>query len=379
MNILIAPDSFKGSLSAVEASHAMAEGARRVFPHSQQSLVPMADGGEGTLEVIVSACGGQLRQATVCGPLGAPVQANWGLLPDGTAVIEMAEASGLTLVPPARRAAFRASTFGTGQLLLAALDAGTKQILLGLGGSATTDGGAGALTALGARFLDRAGMDLGTGGTALAALDHIDRSQLDARLTNVPITLLCDVQNPLLGYNGAAAVYAPQKGADEETVAKLELGLTRMAEVVQNQTGEDFASIPGAGAAGGLAFGMLAFSRAQLQSGIDTVIALTQFGAKVREADLILTGEGALDQQTLSGKTIAGLVLAVRTASEGQPAPPIIGFAGAVNLSGPQLDHLGLVSAFSLVDGPRDLHYCTENAATLLANAVERALRLWPR
>ena len=283
MRVVIAPDSFKGSLSAQAAAEAMARGVETVFPDAELRLVPIADGGEGTVDALVSATGGKLLETQVAGPLGEPVLARWGVLGDGvTAVIEMAAASGLSLVPAARRDPRLTSTRGTGELLRAALDAGLRRLVVGIGGSATSDGGAGMARALGIRFLDPAGRELPEGGAALARLERIDLGGTDPRLAGAEILVACDVDNPLTGPRGAAAVYGPQKGATREAVAALELALERYARVGAIATGRDVASIPGAGAAGGLGAGLLLFTQARLRPGVEIVLEATRFDELVR-------------------------------------------------------------------------------------------------
>ena len=348
----------------------MQNGARRVFPGAEWEICPLADGGEGTLDALLAATGGFIKTKRVRGPLGESVEANWGILPDGKAVIEMAQASGLTLISPEKRDAKSASSFGTGQLIKDALIAGSREIFVGLGGSATTDGGAGALSALGAILRDENDVVLPPGGAALAKLHTIDLRFFDPRVEKAKITLLCDVQNPLCGENGAARVYGPQKGASPEDVAILDGALANFAQI-SRAMGRDFAQKSGAGAAGGLGFGLMAFCGAQTRSGIEAVLEASDFAAKLRGADLVLTGEGALDAQTLSGKTVAGVCRAARLQNV-----PVIALGGKVELSGAQMDKLGLQSAFSICDGPRDLDFCLQNAANLIENATERALRM---
>ena len=371
MKIVLAPDSFKGSLSSPKVCEAMRNGARRVFSDAKFEICPLADGGEGTLDALLAATGGWAKTKRVRGPLGQSVEANWGILPDGKTVVEMAQASGLTLICSEKRDAKAASSFGTGQLIKAALESGSREILVGLGGSATTDGGAGALSALGAIFRDENEVVLPPGGAALAKLHTIDLRFFDARVKKAQITILCDVQNPLCGENGAAHVYGPQKGAQPADVLELDAALSNFARVAR-EMGRDFDQIPGAGAAGGLGFGLMAFCGAQTRSGIEAILETTDFAAKLSGADLVLTGEGALDSQTLSGKTIAGVC---RTAK--MQNVPVIALGGKVELSGAQMDELGLQSACSICDGPRDLNYCLKNAAALMENATERVLRLW--
>jgi glycerate kinase len=369
VKIVLAPDSFKGSLSALAACQALQNGAARAFPGATFEWCPLADGGEGTLEALIAATGGFTKTLPVRGPLGEDVEANWGILPDGKGVIEMAQASGLTLSTPERRDALAATTWGTGQLIKAALVAGCREILVGLGGSATTDGGAGALSALGAIFRDRHQVVLRPGGAALAGLESIDLRYFNERLSRASLTLLCDVTNPLCGPHGAARIYGPQKGASPEDVEVLDGALARFALVAQKM-GHDVAQIPGAGAAGGLAFGLMAFAKAQVRSGIEVVLEASGFAAKLEGADMVLTGEGSLDTQTLQGKTIAGVCHAARAAGV-----PVVAFGGRVELSSDALQELGLQDAFAIADPTRELSYNMEHAAELLETAVENHLR----
>ena len=373
MKIVIAPDSFKGSLTAVEACAALREGARRVFPASEIVSLPLADGGEGTLDALLGGARGLVKTRRVRDPLGRPVEARWGILPDGRAIIEMAQASGLALVPSGERDAPQASSYGTGQLIGAALDAGCRQFLLAIGGSATTDGGLGALTALGLRAFDARERVLEPGGAALAQLARLDFKFFDARLAKTSFTILCDVTNPLHGPNGAAHIYAAQKGASPAQIEILDDALQHYAAIVANSIGKDEAHRPGTGAAGGIGFSLLAFCDAKLNSGVETILEATRFSELITDADLILTGEGSLDAQTLNGKTIAGVCRTART-----QGVPVIAFGGSIHLTGTQMNDLGLLSAFSLADGPQSLEFCVKNSATLLANSAERALRLWP-
>lgn len=347
----------------------MARGAQRVFEDAELHLVPLADGGEGTLEALLSN-GGTRHVMRVRSPLGELIDASWGVLPDGRGVIEMSQASGLTLVPENMRDAMAASSFGTGELVKAALDFGCRELLIGIGGSASTDGGIGLLSALGARFLDASGKVLLCGGE-LGKLQKIELEKLDPRLKNTSITVLSDVTNPLLGAAGAASVYAPQKGASQSEVIALDAGLHRLAQLSQQFTAHDFAAFSGAGAAGGVGFAFLAFCGARMRSGIEIVLETVDFAEKLEKATLVLTGEGALDLQSLSGKTIAGVCKAAQAEST-----PVIAFGGKVTLSGTEMDRLGLLSAFPIADAPLMLEECMNRGAELLENAVERALRV---
>jgi glycerate kinase len=381
LTFILAPDSLKGALSANGACFAMQRGVQRALAstHNDQFTtiaIPLADGGEGTVEAFARGAGGEIQQAIVRGPLGKPVQAQWLLLPDSRAVIEMAQASGLTLVPTEKRRATLASSYGTGQLIRAALDADCREILVGIGGSATTDGGSGALQALGVRFLDENAHPLPPGGAALQNLAAIHDSGLDSRLAQTTIRVLCDVTNPLSGESGAAHVYGPQKGASSDEVRLLDAALRHYAQLASTHIGRDMSDTPGAGAAGGMGFGLLAFCNAQLVPGIDVVLETANFAQKLESADLVLTAEGAIDEQTPQGKALAGIARAARKARNGQGVP-VVAFGGAVKLRGEELQQMGIVAGLPLANAPMPLEYSMTNAARLLENAVERALSLW--
>ena len=372
-HFLLAPDSFKGSLSAIEVCAAMQRGIQRAKPNSTVQPIPLADGGEGTLEAICRArSDAKLYQARVQNPLGQIIDAQWARLDDKTALIEMAQSSGLTLIAPAQRDALRASSFGLGQTIKAALEANCRHLLIGIGGSASSDGGAGMLSALGARFLNADGQELGNGGAALNQLSTLDLSQLDARLKECRIEVLCDVSNPLCGTQGAAQVFAPQKGALPAQVQVLAAGLERWAQIAHQKLGRDNSDAAGAGAAGGVGFALLAFAGAQLVPGIERVLDIANFDAHLERAACVLSGEGSLDAQTLNGKTLAGVCRRAQSAGV-----PVLAFAGRVQLSGTQLDELGLLSAFSLANGALSLQECVDNAGELLSDCVERAVRLF--
>ncbi|MBR3816521.1 MAG: glycerate kinase [Clostridia bacterium] len=298
--IVIAPDSFKGTFSATEVCLIISRELTCRYPDLTAVQIPVADGGEGTVEALITALGGEKIFCTVKSPLGRDVKAYYGILPDGTAVIEMAQASGITIEK--ENNALKSSTYGTGQLILEALDNGAENIVIGIGGSATTDGGIGALSALGIRFLDKNGMTVPTCGEGLHLIDSIDLSALDKRLADCNITLLCDVTNPLYGKNGAAYIFAPQKGASKSDVMLLDNGLRNLARVSEKALGKDFSQSAGSGAAGGLGFGLIAFLGAKPESGIDYILKKTDFVKETENADLVITGEGKMDSQSLMGK-----------------------------------------------------------------------------
>lgn len=371
--IVFAPDSFKESMTAKVAAEAMIRGWKRVFPDDDCIAVPMADGGEGTVQSLVDATGGRLLQHTVQGPLGDPVVAHFGLLGDGeTAVIEMAQASGLERLSPERRNPMITSTYGTGELIKKALDAGAKTILIGIGGSATNDGGAGMLRALGAVFTDKDGKVLSDGGAALAQLARIDISGLDARIAATEFVTACDVDNPLTGPTGASAIFGPQKGATEEMVARLDAALANYAAVIQRDFGRAVNEVPGAGAAGGLGAGLLAFLDAELKRGVEIVIEQTKLKEKMSGADLVLTGEGGIDAQTRFGKTPYGV------AKTAEPLGiPVIALAGLVKEDSMCLYEHGFAALFSIVQGATSLEDALRRGEENLAFTTENLARLF--
>lgn len=360
LRVVIAPDKFKGSLTAVQAANAIARGVRRSVPDADVCVLPVADGGEGTVDAAVSA-GYARHLVTVQGPTGEPVQAAFAVRGD-QAVLELAEASGLRRLHSGRPAPLIASTYGTGQLLLAALDAGARSVVLGVGGSASTDGGAGMAQALGARLTDTDGHELPPGGAALRDLARIDLTDLDARLATTSVVLASDVDNPLIGQHGAAAVYGPQKGASDYDVAGLEAALTHYAWVVHRDLGVDISRVAGGGAAGGTGAGALAFLRARITSGIALVLDVVGFAAALTGADLVLTGEGSLDAQSLSGKTPIGVSEAA--AARGIP---VIALVGQLAVTTDQLRSVGITSARALLELEPDESCARQHAADLLS------------
>ena len=372
MKIVIAPDSFKESLSAPEVAQAIARGWLAVHPDAEIALCPMADGGEGTVDAVLAAAGGERRELSVMGPLASPVNAHWGWLGDGTAVIEMAAASGLHWVPSAQRDARVTSSYGTGELITAALDAGATRIILGLGGSATNDGGSGLLRALGVRFLDAGGNELRPGGAALASLQRVDLSGLDERLQGVQVEVAADVDNPLCGPKGASAVFGPQKGASPEQVEELDAALARLAEVVGEALGEDFSTFPGVGAAGGLGFAAKAFLGARFRPGIELVAELSGLADAVRGADLVITGEGRLDAQSLHGKTPVGVARVAKN-----QGVPVIALAGSLGKGYQAVRDAGIEACFSLAPGPITLEHACANAGPELEARAADLARFW--
>ena len=370
MKFLFASDSFKGSLSSSQILSLLEDTAHQVFPDCETVGIPVADGGEGTVEALVTACRGQMRTVTVTGPLGEPVRASYGLLGDGTAVIEMAAASGLPLVPLDRRNPSRTTTAGTGELMLDAAAQGCKRIVLAIGGSATNDGGTGMLSALGITFWDAQGNRLtGTGGE-LSRVERIE-SHLHPAIASMPITVMCDVTSPLLGPEGASRTFGPQKGADPAMVERLEAGMAHYASVVCRQTGRDCTTVPGSGAAGGLGFGLLSFLPVEVKSGIETVLELLEFDRLLEDVDLVVTGEGRLDWQSALGKVPAGIGDHCRRA--GIPAVAIVGSIGPGYES---IFRHGICSVMPTVSGPMPLEEAMADASRLYADAALRTFRL---
>jgi glycerate kinase len=373
MKIVIAPDSFKDSLSAQGVADAIALGLADVWPDAHLVKCPMADGGEGTVESILAACEGELRLTPVRGPLGATVDAAWGWLPHNhTAIIEMAEASGLQLLPLSQRDACTSSTFGTGELISAALDAGAQRVILAIGGSATNDGGAGAMQALGVRLLDAQGQTLAPGGLALAQLDRIDLSNIDPRLAKVRFDIAADVTNPLCGPHGASVIFGPQKGASPEQVQQLDNALGHFAERCADALGHDVKDEPGSGAAGGLGFAAKAFLGAQFQAGVNVVAELVGLAEAVQGADLVITGEGRFDAQTLRGKTPFGVARIAQ-----QQGVPVIVIAGTLGEGYQALYEHGIDAAFALASGPMTLEQACAEAPRLLQDRASDIARVW--
>ncbi|MBW3077803.1 glycerate kinase [Bifidobacterium simiiventris] len=367
-----APDSFKESLTANEAAQAMAQGIRQADPHADIRMVPMADGGEGTAQALSDATGGQMRRTIAHDPLGRPTAARYALLGDGTtAVVETAEASGLALLAPDERNPLITTSYGTGELIKAALDAGATTIIVGLGGSATNDAGAGILKALGARLLDANGHDLEPGGAALAKLEAINMSGLDPRLNGVTIIAACDVTNTLTGPNGASAVFGPQKGASADDVALLDCALTRFAEVAGCQLDSNVAALPGGGAAGGIGAALLAFLHVEFRPGIDLVIDRAGLDEAAQWADIVFTGEGSIDFQTKFGKTPAGVAATAK-----RHGKPVIAIAGHIGDGIEELHEIGIDAVFGTAPGAASLDDLLRNAAANVTRTAEQVTRL---
>lgn len=345
MKIIIAPDSYKESLTAMEVATAIENGFRQVMPNAEYIKLPMADGGEGTVQSLVDASSGRIIECTVTGPLGEQVNGFFGLMGDGkTAIIEMAAASGLHLVSPEQRNPMLTTSFGTGELILAALDKGVEHIIVGIGGSATNDGGIGMAQALGVRLLDENNKSINYGGGALARLHHIDISDIDPRLAKLKLEVACDVDNPLCGEKGASQVFGPQKGATPEMVVQLNNNLAYYAEIIKRDLGTDVKDIAGAGAAGGMGAALLGLFNAQLRPGIEIVMDAVNLADVLKDADLVITGEGRIDSQTIHGKTPIGVA---RTAKRFNK--PVIGIAGCLSYDCDVVHEHGIDAVFSVV------------------------------
>jgi glycerate kinase len=350
----------------------MERGILQVFPGADVRKIPIADGGEGTVEALVTATGGELRQAEVTGPLGEKLMAQWGILGDGrTAVIEMAAASGLPLVPAAKKNPRITTTCGTGELMRAALDNGLRKIIIGIGGSATNDGGTGMARALGARFTDPDGKELPDGGAALSRLQRIDLSGLDPRLQDTEITVACDVDNPLCGPRGASAVFGPQKGATPEIVAELDAALAHFAAITQQTTGRQVAELPGAGAAGGLGAGLMFFTRAKLKPGVEIVLDAVGFAEIVKEASFVITGEGRTDFQTAFGKAPVGVAKVAK-----QFNVPVFCLSGGLGEGADDVLAQGIDAVMSICDRPLTLDDCMSAGSALIEAGATRLCRI---
>lgn len=372
MRIVIAPQSLKGSLTASQAGEAIARGVRAALPDAEIIVVPVADGGEGTVEALVDATGGAMFEQVVTGPLGEPVAASFGMLGDGqTAAIEMASCAGLPLVPPALRDPRITTTCGVGELILAALDRGSRRFIIGIGGSATNDGGAGMAQALGASLLGNDEQPIAPGGAALASLARISIKSMDARLRECTFDVACDVNNPLCGPTGASAVYGPQKGATPEMVVQLDAALAHYAQIIERDLGKAVQDTPGAGAAGGLGAGLLAFLGATLRPGSQIVLEAVGLEEHLRGADLVITAEGQLDSQTAYGKSVGAVAALAK-----RYGIPVLALAGGLGENYQQVYTLGIDAIAVLPSSPMPLDFAMQHAAALTSDAIERALRL---
>ena len=371
MKVVIAPQEFKEGLRGIEIARAMRDGVLRVWPDAETELIPVADGGDGTLQTLVDATGGEIMAATVDDPFGRPIEAVWGALGDSrTAVIEMARCSGLALLRPDERDPLTTTTFGVGQLMSIALDLGYRHLIIGIGGSATNDGGAGMAQALGAKLIGEDDTELARGGGALSILRVIDVSGLDPRLSETTIDVACDVNNPLCGETGASAIFGPQKGADVEMVKYLDGALSRYGELLKRDLGKDVMEVPGSGAAGGLGAGLMAFADARLRPGADIVIDALDLDSRLDGASLVIVGEGQTDRSTIFNK--APVAVAQRAKARGIPTVAISGSLG----EGYELVHEhGIDAAFSILDGCMSLEDALSDTARLVTNATEQVCR----
>ncbi len=373
MKIVVAPDSFKGSLSAVEVAKSIEVGIKKVFPRAKVIKVPLADGGEGTVEALVEGVpGSKVIKQEVTGPRGEKVKAFFGILGEGKrAVIEMAAASGLPLVKENKRNPLITTTYGTGELIKAALDYGSQEIIVGIGGSATCDGGAGAVQALGVKLLDREHHQIGFGGGELRRIKEIDLSSLDRRIRKSKIIIASDVANPLCGRKGAAYVYAPQKGATKKMVEELEGNLSYYADKILEKLGKKVKTLPGSGAAGGLGAGLIAFLDAKVEPGIELVIQVAKLEEKLKDADLVITAEGKIDAQTAFGKAPLGVAKLAKRHNL-----PVVAIGGSVSDDAHLLHRRGIDALFSIIRYPLDLSQAMERARELLIDEIEQVMRL---
>jgi glycerate kinase len=374
MKIVLAPDSYKNSLTAKEVANSMRRGFEKVYPEAEYVNVPMADGGEGTVQSLVDAKNGQMVTETVVNPLGNETDAQYGLIDDGSvAVIEMAQASGIQFINRYTQNPYVATTFGTGQLIKSAVEHGAKTIIIGIGGSATNDGGAGMAQALGAHLLDDKGEELQYGGAMLSKLAKVDVSELMPELADVKVIIASDVTNPLTGENGASHVFGPQKGANPEMVDFLDESLSHYAQILKRDLNKDLENVPGAGAAGGLGAGLLAFTNSEMRSGVDIVVDYTNLQTAVKDADVVVTGEGQIDFQTKFGKTPIGVAKATKAVN---PNATVIAIAGSVGEKISELYPLGIDAIFTCVPGVEELSKAIQDTDKNLQQVSENIARL---
>ncbi|MCF0060862.1 glycerate kinase [Dyadobacter chenwenxiniae] len=373
MNILVAPDKFRGSLEAIDVCQAVKEGILLAYPNANVTTIPLADGGEGTAQILTQQAQGETIKVAASDPLGRPITSSYGLSGDWqTAFIEMAAASGLALLSKEERNPLLTSTYGTGQLIKDALDRGVTQIILGIGGSATTDGGIGMAEALGFRFYDKNDVLLSPKGESMHDITRIDSSEKDSRLNAVSITVACDVTNPLYGPNGASHIYGPQKGADPEMVEILDNGLKNLSKIASKTFEKDISENPGAGAAGGLGAGCLWFLNAVLKDGVSIVIEQTHIAERIQKADLVITGEGKVDEQTLSGKVVKGLADFCN-----MNKVPLAVVCGTLQITPEQVRNAGITYAVSVLNRPMDLNQAEAEAFGLVRDATFHLVRLF--
>jgi len=370
MKIVVAPDSFKGSLTAIEVSDAIEQGIREIFPEAEIVKIPMADGGDGTVQCLANATGGEILGEKVTGPLGGEVLAHYGILGDKkTAVIEMAEASGLTLVPENKRNPLITTTYGTGQLIKAALTQGCRKMIIGIGGSATNDAGAGMVQALGVKLLDKNGEEIGFGGGELKKLIWIDISNLDNRLFDTKVLVASDVSNPLCGPKGASQTYGHQKGATPEIIKELDGYLAHFAELIKKELNKDIKDIPGAGAAGGLGASLMAFLNAELRLGIEIIIEIVKLEQAIKDTDLVITGEGKIDSQTIYGKTPIGVAKIAKKYNI-----PVMAVAAIIGDDADIVHQYGISSLISVSGQPMRLEESVPNKVALIKNSIKQSM-----
>lgn len=373
MKIVIAPDSFKESLTALEVADAIEQGFKKFYPHADYVRIPMADGGEGTVQSLVDALKGKVVERSVTAPLGNKIQAFFGISGDNqTAVIEMAAASGLHLVSPAQRNPLKTTSFGTGELIKAALDLGVKKIILGIGGSATNDAGAGMLQALGVQFLDANNQQIGLGGENLSLISKIDLSKLDSRLQQVEILVACDVDNPLCGEKGASAVFGPQKGATPEIVQQLDRALFHFSDIVQQDLDLNIHDQAGAGAAGGMGGGLLLLPNVQLKAGVQIIIDAVNLNEQIKDADLVITGEGRMDSQTVHGKTPIGVAKAAKLFNK-----PVIAIVGSLKDDYEVVYEHGIDAVFPIIRQLKSLDETLKLGRENLISTAQNIARLY--
>lgn len=377
MKVVIAIDSFKGSLSSMEAGLAAKAGVLRVYPDADVIVKPLADGGEGTTDSLIEGLGGKRINLTVTGPMGQPVDCYYAILPDSnTAVMEMASSAGITLVPSNQRDPLVATTYGVGEMILHAISNGCRNFIIGIGGSATNDGGIGMLKALGVTFLDRSGADVGEGAQALSKISHINRSMVNPILSKCNFKIACDVSNPLCGENGATYIYGPQKGISEDQKDLIDQAMAHYARVTASDRG--YADFPGAGAAGGLGFAFLSYLNATLAPGVSLILEAIGFEKDLENADVVITGEGQLDGQTAMGKAPIGVARLAKQASAADTSVKVLAFAGAVTKEAASCNTAGIDAFFPIVRGITTLEDAMnpENARENLAASVEQVFRL---
>ncbi len=371
MRVILAPDSFKGTMTSEHVIDILKEALEEIFGSCEITKIPIADGGEGTVDSLVKVLNGKYEYVEVCNPIEETVHAKYGIVNEDTAVVEMAEASGLPLVPEHKRNPLKTTSYGTGQILKSVLDKGFQNIIVAIGGSATNDGGTGAMSALGARFLDENGNELKTNGENLIHIRDIDLSGMHPRTKECNIIVMCDVDNPILGEYGATYIYGPQKGGTEKQLLYLEEGMKNYVSVLKKKFGTDVSKIPGSGAAGGISAALMLFANAKLQSGIKIILDTIHFKEMLRETDLVVTGEGRLDGQSVRGKVLYGIGMACK--EQGVPAIAVV---GSIGNGGDEICNYGIRAVIPIIDAPMNLKTAMERSDELLRKAAIRAFKL---